>query len=108
MKLSQITPSNVKSFVEGYSRVAYDAIIGLPYYTKEQILYRESKCDSCITTGHPEGGPMTCEHCGCGLPGKWFATKSCNGGEKFPDLMGEEEWEQYKKDNDIEIPSREK
>ena len=103
MKLNQVTPKNIKAFFEGYSRVIYDKLIGLPEYTQEQILYRESKCQDCVTVGHEDSGPGSCRECGCNIPGKWFVTKSCNDGKRFPDLMGEKEWKTFKEDNDITI-----
>lgn len=104
MRLSQITPSNIKAFVEGYSKLFYNKIVGLPHYMQEQVLYRKSKCQkSCVEVGHKESGPNHCERCGCSVPGKWFVTESCNGGDKFPDLMGEEKWKTFKKHNDIKL-----
>lgn len=102
MKLSQITPKNIKAFIEGYSKLAYDKLVGLPIHLQEQILYRESKCQDCVTVGHKDVGPGSCKHCGCSTPGKWFVTKSCNGGERYPDLMGSEEWKKFKLDNNID------
>jgi hypothetical protein len=29
--------------------------------------------------------------------------KSCNNGERFPDLMTEDEWAEYKKENNIVV-----
>jgi len=103
MKLSQITPKNIKAFIEGYTKLIYDEVVGLPYHLQEQILYRQSKCKSCIDVGHETEGPGHCERCGCSIPGKWYVTKSCNNGDKFPDLMDDLAWEQFKKDNDIEL-----
>jgi len=104
MKLSQITPKNIKAFIEGYSKLFYDKIVGLPHYMQEQILYRKTVChDSCVVKGHEESGPGHCERCGCSVPGKWFVTRSCNYGYKFPDIMGETQWNEYKKKNDIEL-----
>jgi len=91
MKLNQITISNVKSFIEGYSKEFYNRLIGLPIHIQEQVSYRHLKCkDDCI----PQEG---CIHCGCDPIGKHFTNKSCNGGERFPDLMNNEEWEEFKK-----------
>jgi len=63
---------------------------------KEQIAFRHLKCkDDCVKAGK-------CKHCGCGLPGRFFTVKSCNNGDRFPDIMEEEEWKQYKIENKIE------
>lgn len=104
MKLSQITNKNIKAFIEGYSKLFYDKLIGLSHHIKEQILYRQSICQkSCVEIGHKEEGPNHCEECGCSVPSKWFVTQSCNNGKKFPDLMNKEDWEVFKKYNDIEL-----
>ena len=103
MKLNQITPKNIKAFIEGYSKLTYNKFIGLPHHLQEQILYRESKCQDCVTTGHEDNGPNTCKECGCSIPGKWFVTKSCNDGKRFPDLMGKDAWEIFKRHNDVEL-----
>ena len=93
-KKLEINLTNVKAFVEGYTKMGYDKIIGLPIHIQEQIQYRESKCPDCLEAGE-------CKVCGCSVPGKWFVTKSCNNGERFPDLMNKEEWEEFKaKQND--------
>jgi hypothetical protein len=91
MKLKEITLTNIKSFIEGTSKELYNTLIGLPIHTQEQVAYRHEKCKKdCI----PKKG---CKHCGCEPIGKHFVNKSCNGGERFPDLMGAEEWETFKK-----------
>jgi len=86
----KITPSNIKAFIEGYTKLAFDGLIGLPTHLQEQIVYRASKCPDCVKA-------KECKHCGCSVPGKFYVTKSCNKGERFPDLMEKDEWETYKK-----------
>jgi hypothetical protein len=44
-----------------------------------------------------------CAYCGCKVPGKLYVKKSCNKGERFPDLMSTELWEKFKKNNNITI-----
>lgn len=85
----KITPSNIKAFIEGNSRMTYDNVIGLPPYLKEQIEYRKSKCPDCLEAG-------ACKYCGCSVPGKMFVKHSCNDGDRFPDLMSEEKWTEFK------------
>jgi len=93
--MAKLTISNIMSFIEGYSKEAYDILIGLQPHIQEQVAYRHSKCkDDCI----PNKG---CVHCGCEPIGKHFVKKSCNNGARFPDLMGKEEWENFKKENNI-------
>lgn len=85
----EITPSNVKAFLEGNSKMAFDVLVGLPDYLKEQIEYRKSKCPDCLEAG-------VCKECGCKVPGKMYVTSSCNNGERFPDLMSESRWNEFK------------
>lgn len=87
--------NKVKQFIEGNFNMLQDDLLGKPTYYKEQIYYRTSKCSDCYVKGK-------CKQCGCSLPGKHYVTKSCNP-ERFPDLMTIDEWEKYKKDNDINI-----
>lgn len=69
----------------------------LPHHEKEQVLWRMEICkDDCMKDGY-------CKYCGCDVPGKLYVNDSCNGGERFPDLMTKSEWEQYKQDNNITV-----
>lgn len=77
----------------------YDEIMfgDQPKYLKEQVLYRMAVCkEDCVKVNK-------CVYCGCPPKKKAWANKSCNNGERFPNLMNEEEWRQYKKDNNIEL-----
>lgn len=88
MKKKQITLQNVKSFLLGNSRDLLDRFNLLPDLVKEQADYRALVCkDSCA---------KGCEYCGCSTPGIWFIDRSCNNGEKFPEMMNEEDWEEFK------------
>lgn len=93
-KKAEVNLTNIKAFISGMSRKHYNDLIGLPEYMQEQVAYRKSKCPDCAEAGE-------CKVCGCSVPGKWFVTKSCNNGERFPDLMSKKEWEEFKvKGND--------
>jgi len=94
MKISEITGSKIKSFVQGYSRYYFDNMFGLPEYIKEQVYYRLYKCkDTCLISG-------SCEICNCPTIKKSYATGSCNPA-KFPDLMSNGEWSEFKKTNNV-------
>jgi len=94
MKISEITLSKVKSFIEGYSKYYYDNIFGMPEYIKEQVYYRLYTCkDTCLVSGE-------CEKCTCPTIKKSYASKSCNE-DKFPDLMSYSEWNTFKIDNNV-------
>ena len=92
---AKINLTNIKSFIEGYSKYFYDKLIGLPIHIQEQVEYRHRLCaKDCI----PQKG---CIHCGCDPIGKHFVVESCNEGKRFPDLMGKEDWKKFKKENDV-------
>lgn len=86
----------VKQFIEGNLNMLEDDLFGKPLYYKEQILYRASKCKDCYRIG-------SCLNCGCSLPGKHYVKESCNKGVRFPDLMEEPQWNEYKALHNIEI-----
>lgn len=96
MKLKDIfNIKNVSNFIEGHAKELYNNLVGLPKHTQEQILYRLSICaDDCVPNGK-------CVKCGCTTHTKVFVNKSCNDGERFPDLMNKKDWEEFKKENNI-------
>lgn len=94
-KKPEITLKNIYAFFQGNLRMLGDRYNRLPAHQKEQVLWRLEICkDTCVKNGK-------CQYCGCKVPGKLYATSSCNGGKKFPNLMMKNEWEMYKKINNI-------
>ncbi len=90
MNLRDITFSNIKDYIQGYSRWFQDHWRILPDYTKEQVLFRASQCP-------PEcARNQKCHFCKCDFPAKLFVDYSCNKGQALPNLMNEEEWKNYK------------
>jgi len=94
-KLKDIFDSkNIKSFIEGNSRYFWDKWMGSPAHIKEQVKYRLSKCENdCLPNN-------ACIQCGCPPRKKAFATRSCNP-DRFPNLMNNEQWKQFKRENKI-------
>jgi hypothetical protein len=90
--------NKIGDFIQGNYRLILDERFdSLAPHIKEQVLYRAEICkDSCLPAGE-------CEYCGCETPGKLYVTKSCNKGEKFPNLMEEEDWKKYKIENNVKI-----
>lgn len=93
----KITINNVKNFIEGNIE-SYKNKIGLtPRYIVEQYHYRLEVCkDDCLVEGR-------CKVCGCPPTGRSWASSSCNKGERFPDFMDSKSWEEFKKENNIDI-----
>lgn len=91
----KITLKNIKAYIEGNTQMTLDGLGLKPDYYKEQIAYRMLQCRDCLQQGQ-------CKYCGCSVPGKLYVSQSYNNGERFPDLMNEEEWNKYKIANDIQ------
>lgn len=91
----KITLNNIYNYVTGNANMIFEKVGLVSDQFKEQIAYRSLKCkDDCVVLGK-------CIHCGCSLPGRFFTSKSCNNGDIFPDIMSDDEWDNYKKENDI-------
>ena len=89
----KITFQNIVNFIEGNSRLFLNDL--QPTHIKQQISYRMLLCkDDCAKTGH-------CIKCGCDYPGRIYTTESCNT-DRFPDFMSRIDWEEFKKDKNIE------
>ncbi|CAB4175576.1 hypothetical protein UFOVP972_258 [uncultured Caudovirales phage] len=93
----KITLKNIKHYIEGNIKMLGDKMHLLPEHEKEQVAYRAMICkDECVRLEY-------CVYCGCDIPGKLYVKESCNGGERFPDLMNRDDWEKYKLDNGITL-----
>lgn len=93
----KITPEKIFQFIQGNIKLLGDKLNVLPAHEREQVIYRSVICkDDCMKAGK-------CKYCGCSVPGKLYVTKSCNKGERFPDMMPANEWSKYKTDNNIVI-----
>lgn len=97
MKIKDIfNIKNIAHYIEGNAKYYYDRLIGEPQYLREQRLWRLYQCkDDCVVKGE-------CKECGCPVDKKVFQDESCNKGERFPDIMDNIKWEQYKKENNID------
>ena len=94
--MSEINIKNIKSFIRGHYNMYLDKLGAYPKHKQEQILYRLSLCEDCVTN-------KGCKHCGCDPHKKVYDDKSCNGGERFPDMLSEVEWNKFKLNNKITI-----
>ena len=89
----KITLSNIYNFIEGNTRLFTKNI--QPDHIKQQIAYRMLLCkDDCAKK-------RECIKCGCDYPGRVYTTESCNT-DRFPDFMSRIDWEEFKKDKNIE------
>ena len=102
-KKPQITYKNIKSFLEGNFQLVLEELNLQPEHIQEQIAYRRLICkDTCEEVGTINNGPNHCQYCGCDFKGKTSVVESCNQSERFPNLMSNLEWQQFKIDNNIE------
>jgi hypothetical protein len=93
MEKKKVTFKNVLSFLEGNSQLVMEEFGLQSQHIKEQIAYRRLICkDDCALTGE-------CIICGCDFKGKTSVKESCNL-ERFPDLMSNREWQEFKKNID--------
>ena len=91
----KITLKNIHSFLEGNYQLILEKINIQPLHIQEQIAYRRLICkDDCAVENY-------CIYCGCDFKGKTSVQKSCNNGERFPDLMDKKEWDEFKQNNNI-------
>lgn len=101
--MSEVNWNNIKQFFQGNLRMIANNLgrfsnkyLRLPLHIQEQVYYRSTKCPDCYEK-------KQCVYCGCSVPGKWFADDQCKG-KRWPDMMLKvEDWETYKKQNNIEI-----
>lgn len=92
-----ITINNIKSFIEGNIKFYKDKILSSPEHLKEQRYYRMWKCkDTCLKIG-------LCQNCGCPVNKKIYTNEACS--DKFPNLMAANDWNEFKKINNIDIES---
>lgn len=88
----------IKDFIQANYSYYKDKLLGdTPEYIKEQVVYRLKTCkDDCVPNNK-------CNYCGCPPAKKSWSKHSCNNGERFPDLMNKDEWEEFKTINNVEL-----
>jgi hypothetical protein len=95
--MPEINLKNILQFIQGNANMLGDKFNLLPKYKKEQVTWRLDFCrNDCVKEGK-------CKFCGCSVPGKLYVDQSCNGGKRFPDMMNENDWNEYKKLKNIVI-----
>lgn len=91
----EITLSNIRSYLEGNSQRILEELKLQPKHIQEQIAYRRLLCKNDCAVQNK------CIKCGCDFKGKTSVQQSCNP-DRFPDLMSKNDWNKFKKDNNIE------
>ncbi len=94
-KARDITPTNIKNFIEGTTKHFIEDIgfYSLPTHEKQQMIYRSITCKDCTLNG-------SCLVCHCNTPEVYYSGKACSGGH-YPALMNKSDWEVFKLTNNI-------
>lgn len=98
MQLKDILNSNnIRDFVGGNYLMWKDQLTnkGIPYYVKEQALYRAILCRPCLVKGK-------CLICECRTPNMFFSKNKVDSGGKWGKMLDVENWEAFKKEKGIE------
>lgn len=87
--MTKITINNISNFIEGNINKTKHSLEMLNEHIEEQVEYRKTFCKDCEELGK-------CVYCNCSYPGRLYSTPSCNYGDRFPDLMNKEDWDEFK------------
>lgn len=101
---AKITPRNVLAVLQAWKRKYQKEWFGfeLPPHLQEQIIWRRTevmiKSPLCWKQGQ-------CVECGCEILGKTMEDRGCSNKENpcYPEMMSKENWETYKKINEIKL-----
>ena len=100
LKLKDITPKNIKAFIQGYIRKwligFFDKrlkhINEIVAWRKQQV---EEKSPECISSGQ-------CVVCSCKTPELFYSDKPCSSNSPcYPRMQSKEEWISFKNKNSI-------
>jgi len=95
VQLKRITASNIKGFIQGWSRYLLIKLGCANSYIVEQFLYRLSIMDeSCLSA-------KMCP-CLCTVPQKQIEDRACEN-YCYPDMLKKKDWEEYKKQKGIDL-----
>ncbi len=90
------TWKNIKSYLQGHSRMITEMFGTLEPYVIEQVEWRGEQSQACVDNG-------ACLYCGCTFPEKLYSDIGCDDPERkcYPPMMDKETWDKYKIDNKI-------
>lgn len=94
-----ITIKDIKNYVEGNLNMykQRSTFIKLPIHIQEQAVVRAFLCAPCLKAG-------ACSECGCSTPELFYAPKKVDEMGKWGEMYSAEEWEEYKKEQNLTIP----
>lgn len=78
IKLKDITPANIRNFLEGTTNSLSSRV--MPEHQKEQVIYRAALCNDCLELGR-------CHTCGCSTPGLFYAPKKRDAKGKWGPML---------------------
>lgn len=87
IRLKSITPSKIKSFIVGNSRMIATnlGIVKLKHHEQDQILLRMLLCEDCMSNG-------SCSVCGCTTPNMFYDPNKLDAAGKWGRILNHEEW----------------
>jgi hypothetical protein len=88
-----ITLKNIQAYLQGNIRMLAEQygpeFIKMEPHIREQVMFRQDIANpECVNN-------KECKECHCSIPGLFYADKTC-GGECYPVMMNEEEWNKFK------------
>jgi hypothetical protein len=89
MKLTDITPYNVRNFIEGTINFTKKKYNFLEPHIKEQAEYRQFLCKPCVDN-------LKCHGCTCKVPNLFYAQNKIDADKKWGPMVSKEEWETFK------------
>ena len=88
MEIKDITPGNIRNFVEGNKNFIFSK--NLPQFYLHQFYYRAYLCRNCLSNGK-------CVKCGCHAPAIFFAPRKHDALDRWPEFFfSEDRWEEFK------------
>ena len=98
MKIKDITPANIRDFVQGNYLLIKDIISDptKPNHIKEQALYRSMLCSECLIRG-------ACKICSCKTPGMFYSPHKMCKEYRWHKMLPRKFWDEYKKIHNIEL-----
>lgn len=93
-KLAKLNAGNVYKLADSYLRGKLYESGRAEKHISEQIDYRKQVCKPCLENGR-------CLVCGCKTPGRFYSASEC-ADNKYPRLMGKEQWLEWKNARSLE------
>lgn len=94
----EVSTEDIINFVEGnlnYLR-SLSNFFKLDYHIREQAIYRSYLCRDCLDAGY-------CKICNCMTPHMFYSPRKVDSDNKWSAMLTKDQWETFKKDNNIDM-----